>query len=125
MAENRDAMIDEKEVEAVEEKALKDERDTFTLKLSPPFEYEGKKYDELVFAYGDMTGEDSLAIENELLRARNITVVEPAYNIHYIERFAARACSAQLDVRAIQMLPIKHYLKVRNRTRDFLVRAGY
>lgn len=125
MAEENEVMLDEKEVEQAQEAALAEDRDSFTLKMNPPVMYNGKEYGELNFDYGALTGEDSLAIENELQRQRGITVVEPAYNINYVERYAARACREGVGVDILKSMPIKYYLKIRNKTRDFLIRAGY
>ena len=57
--------VDHDEYAAAEAQAKKSEGN-YTLKLKKPFTYEGQTFDELNFDFEGLTGDDALAIEDEL-----------------------------------------------------------
>lgn len=89
-----------------------------TVKLSKPFEWEGKKYEELTMDFLGLTGRDMEAIDDEL-RAMGVEVERPAYNRRYQRLLAARAAKAPSDM--IQNLPIQDYHKIVSAAHYFLL----
>ena len=77
-----------------------------------------------------LTGNDSLAIEDEL-QSMNKPVIVPTFSGQYLIRMAARACTTTLptpDGRTrrigadvIQALPIGDYNRIRSKARTFLL----
>lgn len=97
--------------------------DVFTIKLKKPFPFEGKTYEELHFDFGKLTGNDCLAIENELnMLGRG--AVAPEFSGEYLIRFAARALDENLGPDFISALPAATFTKIRNRVRSFLLVTG-
>ena len=95
-----------------------------------PFSYEGRTYEELTFDWESLTGNDSLAIENEVV-ARGKTLVVPAYTGEYLVGMAARACTERdekgkrvVGTDTIRAMPLGDFQKICNRARNFLLRAG-
>ena len=95
-----------------------------------PFSYEGRTYEELTFDWESLTGNDSLAIENEVV-ARGKTLVVPAYTGEYLVGMAARACTERsedgrrvIGTDVIRAMPLGDFQKICNRARNFLLRAG-
>jgi hypothetical protein len=85
------------------------------LALVPPVEFDGKKYDELVFDYDSMIGKDFHRIERSFYRTykseRN-EVVLPEMRQLYHNLVAADV--AQVPVGLIMKLPRRYYVAVRN-----------
>ena len=83
--------IDDKEMEEAVKQAEEAENDYyFTHTFQKPFEYEGKKYESLNFAWDRLTGYDGLAIEREM-QAIGTPVFVPSLSGDYLIRMAARA----------------------------------
>lgn len=93
-----------------------------TVQLSRPISYEGKAYTELRFDWDRLTGEDSLAIENEL-QAQGKFVVAPTFSGEYLVRMAARACTEMIGQDLIRSLPISDYNRIRSAARSFLLNS--
>lgn len=94
------------------------------------FAYEGRTYEELTFDWESLTGNDSLAIENEVV-AKGKTLVVPAYTGEYLVGMAARACTERdekgkrvVGTDTIRAMPLGDFQKICNRARNFLLRAG-
>jgi hypothetical protein len=85
------------------------------LALVPPVEFDGKKYEELVFDYDSMIGKDFHRIERMFYRTykseRN-EVVLPEMRQLYHNLIAADV--AQVPVGLIMKLPRRYYVAVRN-----------
>lgn len=95
-----------------------------------PFSYEGRTHEELTFDWESLTGNDSLAIENEVV-AKGKTLVVPAYTGEYLVGMAARACTERdergkrvVGTDTIRAMPLGDFQKICNRARNFLLRAG-
>ena len=109
----------------------------------------GTEYKTLTFYFERLTGEDVEAVELEL-QQRNIIVLDASISSAFQSTIAARAAripSDELRVLAatvssafqcgiaarasgigadeIARLPLRHYLKIKNAARDFLVAVGY
>lgn len=113
--------IDPKEFAAAEQEAAESTSDVI-IQLSRPFSYEGKTYTELRFQWDKLTGEDSLAIENEL-QAQGKFVVAPTFSGEYLVRMAARACTACIGQDMLRALPISDYNRIRSAARSFLLKS--
>lgn len=91
--------------------------------FAKPFTYEGKTYNELVFDWGSLTGQDSLAIENEM-QSLGKPLIAPEFSGEYLIRMAARACTKKIGSDILIAMPLGDYNKIRNRARSFLLRSG-
>ena len=103
---------------------------TYTHTFKTPFTYNGRTYDVLTFDWKSLTGNDSLAIENEML-TKGKTLVVPAYTGEYLTGMAARACTERnekgarvIGTDAIRALPLGDFQVICGRARTFLLRAG-
>lgn len=124
--------VNEAEFAAAETAAKDEEGNTsaYVHKLKKPFTFEGCTIEELSFDFDRLTGNDSLAIEDEL-QSMNKPVIVPTFSGQYLIRMAARACTTTLttpDGRArrigadvIQALPIGDYNRIRSKARTFLL----
>ena len=122
------------EFAAAETAAKAEEGNTsaYVHKLKKPFTFEGCTIEELSFDFDRLTGNDSLAIEDEL-QAMNKPVIVPTFSGQYLVRMAARACtttltspdgkSRRVGADVIQALPIGDYNRIRARARSFLLRS--
>lgn len=73
-----DTVIDEKELDAAGQMADQNENVyEYVHKLDKPFEYEGKTYESIHFNWGKLTGNDALAIENEITAKGSAVVIRP------------------------------------------------
>lgn len=120
------------EFAAAETAAKAEEGNTsaYVHKLKKPFTFEGCTIEELSFDFDRLTGNDSLAIEDEL-QAMNKPVIVPTFSGQYLIRMAARACttalttpdgkSRRIGVDVIQALPIGDYNRIRSKARTFLL----
>ena len=103
---------------------------TYVHKLKKPFTFEGCTIEELTFDFDKLTGNDSLAIEDEL-QSMNKPVIVPTFSGQYLIRMAARACTTTLTTPdgkprrigadVIQALPIGDYNRIRSKARTFLL----
>ncbi len=120
-AEAKAVKIDEKELKEAEREA--DEKKdvySYTHELKREFEYEGKKYKIIHFDWGNLTGKDGLAIENEM-QTLGTPVVIPSLSGGYLIRMAARASG--IPTNALLALPIRDYNKIRSEARSFLLKT--
>ena len=90
--------------------------------FNPPVEITGTQYKSLTFYFERLTGEDVEAVELEL-QQRNIIVLDATVSSAFQCGIAARASGIGAD--EIARLPLRHYLKIKNAARDFLVAVGY
>ena len=102
----------------------------YTHYFKRPFTYQDRTVESLTFDWDTLSGRDSLAIEWEL-RAKNITLVIPAYTGEYLVGIAARACTDRTEegkrfvgTDMIQAMPLGDFQQITNRARNFLIRAG-
>lgn len=121
-ANKNNTKIDAKEFAVAENEAEKSGY-TYTHKFAKPFECEGKTYEELTFDWGSLTGEDSLAIENEMASLGK-PLITPEFSGEFLIRMAARACTTKIGSDVLSKMPLCDYNKVRNNARSFLLRSG-
>lgn len=87
-------------------------------KLTEPFEYEDKKYDELILDFGKLTGNDALAIEEEMEK-QNIYVVAPETSRSYQIRMAAKAGGFPHQIAG--KMSFRDFNRLANAARNFLM----
>lgn len=126
MAIARDT-IDPAEFSALESEAAAAEAETnegaYVHIFKRPFTYEKKTYDTLTFNFGKLTGEDALAIQDEL-DALGKAVVVKQVNDHYLIRVAVRACTTHVGTDVLSAMPIFEFNKILGKARSFLLRSG-
>lgn len=112
------------------ETQAKESAGNFTLKLKKPFTFEGQTFDELYFDFEGLTGDDALAIEDEL-QAIGKPTISPTFSGQFLVRMAARACTntvidgtgrpRRIGDDALRALPIADFNRVRSKARSFLL----
>lgn len=95
---------------------------TYVHKFRKPFTYDGKTFTELTFDWDKCTGEDALAIENELMALRKPVIV-PTFSGEYLIRLAARACTVPIGADAFLRMSIADYNQIRSAARSFLLKS--
>ena len=119
--EEQDREYEVAAAEAAKDKAKADPS-RYVHKFKKPFVFEGKEYKELHFDFDRLTGEDSLNIEAEL-QAKGIGVLVPAFSGHYLIRMAARACEEKIGTDTFQKMPLKDFVQIRTKARNFLMES--
>ena len=115
-----DLLVDDTELAAAEAEAKTADNVYVHDFGDKPFTWEGKTYESLTFDFSGLTGEDSLAIENEMLSLGKALIV-PEFSGEYLLRMAARACRENIGTDALKHLPMFHYNRIRSRARSFLL----
>lgn len=110
------------EVNTADKKVEKEQSQNYTHTFKKPVEIEGKQYKTMTFYFERLTGDDIEAIEAEL-QDQNKYVLSPEISSVFQSMLAARAAGVASD--EIRRLPVGDYMKIKNKTRDFLVNAGY
>ncbi len=108
-------------VDFSEKKAEKEKSGNYTHTFKNPIEIEGKKYTSLTFYFENLTGEDIEAIEEEL-QDQNKYVLTPEISSAFQSMLAARAAKIPAD--EIRRLPIRDYMAIKNKARNFLINMG-
>lgn len=124
-AEN--AAESEKEITMTDNKAeskkpAEGAQDVYVHKFAEPFTYEGKKYVSLNFYFKRLTGNDMIAVENEML-ANSEYAIDPLMSRNFQSKLASRASGVGSDV--IAALPIREFNIITNAVRNFLIDLGY
>lgn len=117
--ENLLTEADPQEVSQAEQEAAQS-AGVYVHTFQPPFSYGGRTYDRLTFRFDQLTGADSLAVEDEL-QLLGKAVILPAYSGQYLTRISARACQEGIDFMAFKAMPIKDYNQIRSRARAFFL----
>ena len=108
-------------VDFSEKKEEKEKSGNYTHTFKKPVEIEGQKYTSLTFYFDRLTGEDIEAIEEEL-QDQNKYVLTPEISSAFQSMLAARAAKIPAD--AIRRLPIRDYMAIKNKARNFLINMG-
>ncbi len=114
------SMVHDEEFDEALTESTTDSTATYIHHFKRPFEYQGKKYNELTFDFENLTGSDSLNVEAEL-QAKGIMVMVPTFSGPYLIRIAARACKEQIGSDAIEQMRIADYNRIRSKARNFLL----
>lgn len=108
-------------VNMADKKKEKGQSLNYTHTFSKPVEIEGKQYKTMTFYFENLTGEDIEVIEEEL-QDQNKYVLAPEVSSTFQSMLAARAAGVASD--EIKRLPIRDYMKIKNRARAFLTSMG-
>ena len=105
---------------AKKQEAEKSANDTHVFKS--PVTIMNKQYKTMTFYFDRLTGTDVEAIEAEL-QDQNKYVLSPEISSVFQSMLAARAAGVASD--EIKRLPVRDYMKIKNKARDFLINVGY
>lgn len=94
---------------------------TVEIKLSKPFEWCGKTYEEINMNFEGLTGRDMEAIDDEI-GVMGLRGLVPAYSRMYQRMLAARASGVPSDV--IDHLPLVDYNAIVTAAQNFLFVTG-
>lgn len=109
----------------MEEPAKKQEAEksaNYTHVFKSPVTIMNKQYKTMTFYFDRLTGTDVEAIEAEL-QDQNKYVLSPEISSVFQSMLAARAAGVASD--EIKRLPVRDYMKIKNKARDFLINVGY
>ena len=76
----------------------------------------------MTFDWGNLTGADYLAVENEML-AQGKTLVTPEFSGDFLAGMAVRACTCKLNVQTLKKMPLRDFRAILGKARTFLLRA--
>lgn len=115
--------MENKDIKAAETKdakapEAKDNKTVYTHKLDKPFKYQEREYHEIKFDFGALSGNDALAVEEEL-EAINKYILAPETSKAYQSRMAAKAAGVSNDL--LEALPLQDFNRITNAARNFLV----
>lgn len=116
---------------ALEEQAKAEPDDgSYTHTFKRPFTYQGSTFEKLTFDWDSLTGDDHVAIENEILM-RGKTLVTPEFSSEFLRGMAIRACTERnadgfrvVNTDVMKAMPIRDFQIICKRARSFLLRAG-
>ncbi len=114
-----------KEVKVTEEQAVNPDEGLVVVKLKKPLDYNGVMYDAIKMDLENLTGRDSIEVENELMARKKGVVIYGALNNDYILGIAAKACAKAkqpLGADAFLALSLKDHNKVKDAVRNFLMK---
>ena len=94
----------------------------YTHVFKNPVTIMNKQYKSMTFYFDRLTGADVEAIEAEL-QDQNKYVLSPEISSVFQSMLAARAAGVASD--EIKRLPVRDYMKIKNKARDFLINVGY
>lgn len=81
------------------------------------FECQGNKYKTMCFNFNKLTGQDFIAVENEMMN-KNEYALDPALSRSYLSKLASRAGGIPSDV--IESMPARDFKKITDAARNFL-----
>jgi len=93
-----------------------------TVKLKKPLDYNGHVYTELHFNFNDLTGRDSMEVQQEMVQRKKGVVIVGALNNDYIVGIAAKACQEPIGIDAFMAMGLKDYNSITEITRNFLLK---
>lgn len=105
-------------VDFSEKKEGKEKSGNYTHNFKKPVEIEGQEYSSITFYFERLTGEDIEAIEEEL-QDQNKYVLTPEISSAFQSILAAKAAKIPAD--AIRRLPVRDYMAIKNKARNFLI----
>lgn len=103
---------------SAEKKELTEKYTILNYKLTKPIEFEGKEYNELTLDFGSLTGNDAIAIEEEM-EAMNLYAMAPETSRAYQIRMAARA--GGFPYQLTEQISFRDFTRLANAARNFLV----
>lgn len=103
--------------------AAKDAQGGYTHKFKKPFKHENKEYSVLYFDFEGLTGNDMMAIEQELTITKGISVMVPSMSGPFLVAMAARAAGIGQDI--LLAMPIYEVNRIRAKARSFLLNSEF
>lgn len=100
--------------------SVQDGTSSYVHRFKEPFRYNGKELEQLTFHFGQLTGGDALAIEDELAMLGK-TIISPTFSGQFLIRMAARASQPPVGADAFRSMNISDYNQIRNKARSFLL----
>lgn len=116
---------EEKKVIIEDEQAPDPDAGLVVIKLKKPLDYNGAMYDAIKMDLENLTGKDSMEVENELMARKKGAVIYGALNNDYILGIAAKACAKAkqpLGTDAFLALSLKDHNRVKEAVRNFLLK---
>lgn len=107
--------------EQVEEKT-EDGKSVYTFKK--PITYNNRTYEKVTYDLDGLTGQDSMDVEEELVRLRKGIVIEGSLNTDYIIRIFCKACEEPIGADAFRIMSLADYNRIKTLTRNFLMKSG-
>lgn len=95
------------------------------IKLKKPLDYNGTQYESIKMDLENLTGRDSIEVENELIARKKGAVIYGALNNDYILGIAAKACAKAnqpLGADAFLALSLKDHNRLKDAVRNFLLK---
>lgn len=108
-------------VDFSKDKEKKEKSGNYTHTFKSPVEIDGVKYSSLTFYFDRLTGEDIETIETELQDQQQY-ILAPEISSVFQAMIAARAAKIPAD--AIRRLPVRDYMAIKNKARNFLLDMG-
>ena len=118
-------MADNKTANAPQEVTTEENTGVVTLKLMKPLDYNGHVYTEINMDLENLTGKDSMEVEQELMARKKGAVIYGALNNDYILGIASKACArakCPLGSDAFLALSLKDHNKLKETVRNFLLK---
>lgn len=116
--------INSEEFEVAEREAkMSAGQSVYVHKLSKPFTYEDKTYEEFTFEWDKLTGNDYLAIEAEM-GAIGKVLITPEFSGEFVVRMATKACTENIGSDVLCALPLNDFNKIRGKARSFLMNSA-
>ena len=116
---------EDKEIKVDEVQAADQEEGLVVIKLKKPLDYNGATYDAIKMDLENLTGKDSMEVENELMARKKGAVIYGALNNDYLLGIAAKACARAkqpLGSDAFLALSLKDHNRVKDAVRNFLLK---
>lgn len=117
MTEKNESAYSEEEIREAKEELSED---VYVHEFREAFEWEGKVYAKLKFDFGKLTGDDILAVEEEMSKMRHVAVV-PQLDMEFKRRIAVRAVDAPIGEDAFRAMKAKDFLTIMGRVQGFFV----
>lgn len=114
-----------KDTAIVEETTAEETAGLVVIKLQKPLDYNGTVYESISMDLENLTGKDSMEVENELIQRKKGAVIYGALNNDYILGIAAKACAKAnmpLGSDAFLALSLKDHNRVKEAVRNFLLK---
>ena len=117
---------EKKEQEVIQDKTAEEkaEEGKSIYKFKKPMEYNGRTYETLTYDLDGLTGQDSMDVEEELVRLRKGVVIEGSLNTDYIIRIFCKACAEPIGADAFKRMSLTDYNRIKTLTRNFLLASG-
>ena len=122
MATEKKAPEEQEAIQAETTEVVEEGKNVYTFKK--PLVYNNKTYEKLTYDLDSLTGQDSMDVEEELVRLRKGIVIEGSLNTDYIIRIFCKACEEPIGADAFRIMSLADYNRIKTITRNFLMKSG-